>query len=267
MAVKTFAEYFTPDLNASDNEFHNAGSLVQYGYVARGDQEPLTYSLTPGTAAALDEEVDFYISNTADPDYPQEVFLQKGLVLYCGATNKKAIVAADTLITATSAGTAQAVPVDPLASGIAGTDVAQTWALTKLLSPTDIPLTDNDTTVDRTDLTFGLQGSTVKTAKDKSSQITLVARADDRAYYKLVYPASQGTQNLFSHITRTSGVHAWGLAKVMSLTTPGTIREIERPSFTQNFQAPFAAPTRREYLTAEQKTIWDRVMRLSGLSI
>ena len=266
MAVKTYAEDFVPAIETCE-EIQNAGSLIKVANLFKCASEPTVYELTPAAAAdAGDESIDLYISSPTGTTPAPQVRLQKGTKLYFGVALTPVTVSADTLVTGTAAGSATTVPVDPLETAIAATDKARTWGLQMILSPTDIPVTDNDTTVDRSDLTYGLQGSQVKTGKEKSSQITTISRTDDRAFWEVIYPASQGAQNIFAHIIRTGGVHVWGVAKVMSLTQPGTIREIKRDQFNLMFQAPYAAPTLRQYITdtALQNT-FDTVMRLSGI--
>lgn len=270
-ATKTYAENFISDIKTCD-EIQNAGSILKVANLEKCATEPIVYTLTPAAAAINAETISVYISNpvvptTPPPGYvPPKVWLQKGTKLYFGTTFKPVTVAANTLVNGTTAGTAATVPVDPLTQAIAATDTALTWGMMMILSPTDLPLSDNDSTVDRTDLTYGLQGSTVKTTKEKTSQITVIARPDDRAFWEIVYPASQGSQNIFAHVIRNGGLSAWGPAKVMSLTNPGAIREISRPQFTLNFQAPYASPTLREYITnSAQQTAFDTVMRLSGV--
>lgn len=266
MAVKTYAEDFLPAIETCE-EIQNAGSIIKVANLFKCASEPTVYVLTPAAAAAVgDTEIDLYISSPIGTTPVPTVFLQKGTRLYFGTGYTPVTVAADTTVDGTTAATADTVPVDPLTAAIAVSDTAQTWGLQMILSPTDIPLTDNDTTVDRSDLTYGLQGSTVKTGKEKSSAVAIIARTDDRAFWEIVYPASQGAHNIFVHIIRTGGVRAWGPAKIMSLTQPGAIREISRPTFTLNFQAPYSQPTLRQYITdPAQQASFDAVMRLSGI--
>lgn len=269
MAVKTHAENFLPDLE-SCGEIQNAGSILKVSNLINCSNEPVVYELTlAGGAAANAESISLFISAPAAapaPALPPKVTVPKGSRLYFGAAFIGVTVASDTTIDGTTAATAVGVPVDPLPSAITTADKARTWGLQMILSPTDLPLTDNDTTVDRSDLTYGLQGSTVKTGKEKSSQVTIISRTEDRAFWEIVYPASQSTNNIFVHIIRTGGMRTWGPAKVMSLTQPGAIREISRPQFTLSFQTPFASPTLRQYITdTKQQTTFDTVMRLSGV--
>lgn len=273
MPAKTFAENFVPAITTCE-EIQNAGSILKVAPLINCASEPTIYELTPSAAAAANaESISLFISSPVVPAtppagyVPPRVRLAKGTVLYFGAAfNLLAVVANDVLVNGTTAATAVAVPVDPLAAPIAVTDRARTWGLQTLLSPTDLPLTDNDSTVDRTDLTYGLQGATVKTTKEKSSAVAIIARTDDRAFWEVIYPASQGAQNIFAHFIKSGGVRAWGPAKIMSLTQPGAIREISRPTFTLSFQSPFAAPTLRQYITdTVQLNTFDTVMRLSGV--
>ena len=132
----------------------------------------------------------------------------------------------------------------------------------KILSPTNLPLTDQSQTVDRKDLTYGLQGSQVKVGVTFQPQITVIAAPSDSAFWEVIYPAKQTANRIWAHIYRNGGLHAWGAAFVTNMTIDGNINEICRPQFTLDFQAPFAMPTRNEFLTADERTVLNEVCTL-----
>ncbi len=259
MASKTYAEQFVPSLTSCE-EIQNAGSIIKVANLVNCASEPTVYTLTAGAGGAIGATtLTLSITAPAGPPAPS-VVLQKGSRLFFGTTFIPVTVAADTTVTSTPV----AVPVDPLEAAVSGT--AFTWGLQMILSPTDLPINSTDQTVDRSDLTYSLQGSTVKTGKETSSQITVISRTDDRAFWEVIYPASQGTQSIFAHIIRTGGIRVWGRCHVVNLTQPGAIRELKRDSFGLNYQAPWAQPTLRQYITdTAQLAAFDAVMRLSGI--
>lgn len=285
MAVASYADVFRPDFS-SCNEIQNAGSIIKVSTLYNCLNEPPVYTLTAAaaTVGAASIQLTFtsvspaIINNaagTAVQPASYQVLLSKGTNLYFGSSAPYTVVtvAQDTVVagtagtttTAAAAGSATTVPVNPLTSALsAGTTT--TWGLLQLVSPTDIPITDQDQTVDRMDLSYGLQGSNVKTSIGKQSQVTSIAVPGDAAFWGVIFPGSQQAGSVFTHIARNGGVHAWGPAKIMNLSMPGAIKEIMRPAFQIDFQAPYASPTLRSFITdPNQQAAYDTVMRLSGM--
>lgn len=161
--------------------------------------------------------------------------------------------------------TAQAVSVDPLLTALASGDTAQTWGMLSVASPTDIPLNLNTNTVDRQDLTYGLQGSMVTTSVDLQSQLAFIATPDDPAIWKVIHPYTQQGKDFFLFVERTGGLRAWGRCKGSNLSFQGAVKEITRGSVTLLLQSPFAFPTLRPYQSVTQQAAFDTVGRLAGV--
>jgi hypothetical protein len=169
--------------------------------------------------------------------------------------------------TVATGATPTTVTVEPTTANLADGTTATTWGLLSLLSPSDIPNVSTDTMVDSKNLSFGLQGSQVKVGTAFQPQIAAIVNPNDEAFYRVIYPASNGAESIFVHLVYNGGLHAWGAAKVSNLSIPSPINEIQRMTFTLDFQAPYAKPTKWQYLTTPLKTDFNDVMKLSGLSI
>jgi hypothetical protein len=259
-----YATSFVPALTASDVIF-NAGSGLLVGPLTLGSNEPVEHELTVTQATApAAGDTALSLTTNAETDGTR---LRQGTVLHFGS--KVAVVSDTTVVAAGS--TATSVPVEPLAaigdppSVVAANSKASIWPLLSVLAPTDIPLTYTDEKVSSKNLTFGLQGAEVPVGVMASIQIAINNRPDDRAYHGIIYPASQSKVRIFAHIVKNNGNHLWGPVYVGAVTDAGGINEISRPTFTLDFQAPFAAPTRYEHLSTTQQTALNAVCKLSGL--
>lgn len=253
-----FAEKFVAPIT-NDYAVYNSGSLLLVAPLATdGSGEPVVHTLTVDTAASQNAT-----SVELTSDQTEGTFLRKGTILYSGS--KKVVVTQAT--TVTTAGVA--VTVEPLAAALTTTDEFETWAMLRAASPSDLPLSTQDQSTDLKDLNFGIQGSNLPVDQKFSPQVTLIAKEDDRAYYELIRPAgtTAKTTPLFAHIYRNGGLHAFGAAYVMNLNEPGAINEVTRPQFTLEFQAPFALPTKYNYLATDEQLTLNTVCKLSGLAI
>lgn len=239
-------------------EVHNAGSIVLVGAVGFGQSQPIEAILTPSAAASA---AATSISLTSDQTLG--TWIRKGSVLSFGTPPKIAVVTADTKVL----NTATAVPVEPLVGAIATSDTAKSWGLLQILSPISIPLSQSDTSEDRTDHTYGLQGGEVKTKIMFESQLQVFDRTDDRALNEIIQPAATSGKYCFVHIIRNGGKHAYGRTQVTNPTDDGGIAALSKPQFTLKYQAPFATPSRYQYLDAARKTLLNDVMKLSGLPV
>jgi hypothetical protein len=254
----SFASRFVPSPIANA-EVLNAGSVLLVAPLAStAAVEPAIVTVTMEAQAASGAT-----SISVVHDKAIAVVLRAGEVLHFGSN--RAIVAVETSVP--TGATPTSVPVEALAAQIADAATATTWNLKRILAPSDIPNVSSDTMVDRKDLTYGLQGSQVKVGTAFAPQIAAIVHPEDDAFFELIYPASSGAQSIFAHIAYNGGLHAFGSAKVSNLSIPGAINEIQRATFTLDFQAPFAKPTKYEYLTSTEKTSLNSVMRLSGLNV
>lgn len=251
-------DLFVPTLS-NCREIANAGSTLYVAPINNCLEEPIVYALEADTAvAALATTASINLLTPAST-----IYLRKGARLTF--TAGFVIVAADTVIT--TATSPVVVPIEPATSAIAINATAFSWGALTLLSPTNIPIDNSSQMVNRTDLSNGLQGSETKTKVMMTSQVELITRPDDRAFWQYVFPAAQSDIDIYALIVR--GVdqrHAFGRAKVSNLNDGGQIEEINRVTLTLNFQASFAAPTLFDYLTTVEQTEINLVRTYAGLA-
>jgi len=257
--MPSLASQFVP-APIANKEILNAGNRILVAPLASNSvDEPAQITITVHSATNVNATtVPLKTSSTTG------TFLPAGTALYFGGSNK-VVVAND--VTIAPGASATNVATEPITASLAADVTATTWALLSILSPTDIPNVSSDTMVDRKDLSYGLQSAQVKVATAFQPQIVVIVHPEDKAFYNIIYPASNGSESIFAHILYGGGLHAFGPAKVSNLNIPGTINEIQRATFTLDFQAPFAKPTKWTYLTTSEKANLNTVCRLSGLSI
>lgn len=249
----SYAEQFSPSA-APGREILNAGSLILVGNLANNlDLEPQVHTLTAAAAIIGDETISLTSDQTA-------TFLRKGTVLHFPAAT--AVVTEDATVTSS----ATDVPVEALEGAITAGDEATTWALLRLLSPMNIPFNIENQTTDRTDLNT-IDGSTVKVKRDFKPQISAFARPDDKALWEVIFPAAEGTGNIYVNIIRSSGQHAFGVAQVEGYNSDGAQSEIDKPQFTLSFQGKKALTAPYAYLTTGKQALLNSVMKLSGMNI
>lgn len=237
----------------------NAGSALYVTKLVNCADEPLTYTITSTVAIALNGTTAT-LQVTTPSTVGTQVRLRAGSVLQFGAASIK--LASNALITTT----ATPVTIEPAAAAVAINATATTWGMLQLLSPTDLPIDNQSQSVNRTDLSYGLQGSEVKTKVMMSSQIAIIARPDDRAYWDVIFPAAHSSQDIYALIVRGGDSrHAFGKVQVSNLTDPGVIEDFSKPTFQLSFQAPFAAPTLFPYLSTAEQTALNSVRNLAGL--
>ncbi len=252
-----FTDTFVPAIS-SCSEILNAGSALYVGKLVNCGDEPTVYTVEADTAIAING-TSASLAVTV-PATLAQLRLRKGQRLVFGANS--IVIAEDALLT----NTASTVAIEPATAAVALNATATVWEMFKLLSPTALPIDTQSQAVNRTDLSFGLQGSEVKTKVSMTSQIEIIARPDDRAFWSVLFPASQNNDDVYAMIVRSGdNVHAFGRTKVMNLTMPGQIEEILRPSFSLNFQSPFAVTEPFSYLSTAKQTQLNAIRALVGL--
>ena len=172
------------------------------------------------------------------------------------------IITADTLVT-----TATSVPIEALTVAIPDTDTAETWGMLALLSPTNIPFNIEASEVNRTDLTYGLQGSMVKSKIEVNNQISTIGRKDDQALYDYFFGASYTDQRIYTIFEYSDDTHGFGQSEIIGWNRDGNIEEITRPQFTAKLQAPFGIAKPFKWETLENQTSLNDMRKLAGLSI
>lgn len=265
--AKTIAQDFLdPVVNCGS--IYNAGSTLLVGKLVNCAEEPEVIEVTVATAVVIgDEEIDLTF-----PASTIEVVLRAGSRLYFGTSVDAAVnyvvFVNDVIIPSSATPTALTnIAIEPAETAIATTDTGFTWALVAVLSPSNLPINIGSNMTNRKDLTYGLQGSEVKTGITLTSQIQLIAQPEDRAYWDILLPAATGSQLVFALILRSGGQHAFGKAQVGETSNDGAIDEISRPQVNLAFQAPFSIPTLYQYLDADRKVSLNRLRKYAGLPI
>jgi len=233
------------------NTVPTEGSLFLVGYLSGLNPEPSVKTITVGgTPSQGDETLDI----TSDA----EVTLRKGAVLHFSSGDPVTVATeADVAASAT-------IDVEPLSASPPSGD-AETWGLTRVLSPTALPLSGESNTVDRKDYSFGLQGQEVKTRIDLSSSVEIINQESDKAYHSIILPASMQSNNIFGMIV-TGTEHAWGPVQINSISDDNAMEEISRPSFDVMYQSPWARVGAYSQLSATEQTNLNEVRKLAGLT-
>lgn len=238
----------------SCNEYYAAGSILKVAALPDCANEPILKTLSnTGAASAGDEQI------TLTAATGEEVDLEKGSKLNFAA--EVVTVTEDALVT--DAGVL--VNVEELTVGLADGDTVQTYGMLKILSPTSLPPQSSAETTDRTDLSFGLQSSEVKTAVGLTMSVGFISRPDDKGFWTIVHPADQSTVDIYA-LSVVGGEHIFGRAKVMNLSITAERKTILEGTFDLNFQPPFARTRPYEYLSASERQALNTLRANAGMS-
>jgi hypothetical protein len=241
----------------SCNEILNAGSIVLVGMLEDCEAEPKIHTLNPSATIAVGDTTAFLQS-----DQIEGTWLREGSVLHFGSAS--IVVASSTLVTQLAA---VAVPIEPATATVGTSVTAETWALLKLLSPTNIPLNLESEMVDRTDLN-SIQGANVKTSVNFKPQIQAIASLKDRALWTVIFQGAKTTLNCYANIIYSSTQNALGRALISGYSTDGGNKEIVRPQFTLEFQGEdYEVTMPWKYEPAANQTVINDAMKLSGMSV
>ena len=272
--MATYAEQFITKSLPACNEFFNAGSVIKVCNLINCANEPTVYTLNNSAAVAVNATtISLYVSPVptgaavdATGNLVTGVILQKGTVLYFSTTPlTPVVVVTDATITATTAGTAQPVAIEPAIAAIPAASTATTWGLVQINSPTDLPLNLNSNNVDRQDLTFGLQGSEVITSVSLQTQLSAIATKNDPGVWRSLLPASQDGSDVFCIIQRQGDIRAWGRVKVSNFQITGQIKEISRIQCQIMFQSPWTMTAFESLTSPVLQNTYRLVGQLSGL--
>lgn len=252
----SIAEQFTPTPE-NCNQILNASTIILVTGQPCGQDEPIVHTLSVDTALVGGEES---IDLTSD-QLPDGTFLRKNSVIHF-ASGEERVVTADTIVT-----TGTSVPIEADPNPIADTDTATTWAMLMVLSPTNVPLNIEASEVNRTDLTFGMQGSMVKSKIEINNQVSTIGRKDDRALYDLIFGSSYTDQRLYTLFAYSDDTHSFGQAEIITWNRDGNIEEITRPQFTVKLQAPFGVAKPYQWETTANQTLLNNLRRFAGLCL
>jgi hypothetical protein len=243
-------------------QIQNAGISLYVSRLAACASEPLVYTLVLNGATVVNDTAVDFDGITPVPTATNPLFLRNGSRLYFGAN----FITIDGDQTITAA-TATNIAVRDVTAIVADNATTTTWGMKRILSPTNIPLTSNSNTVDRKDLTDGLQGSNVVTGKTLESAVQIITRVDDLAFWDVCFPASESGENIYAVIVRPETRMAFGQAQVSNSSVDGGINEIARDQFTLMYQAPYAYTSTYTRSTAVQKTAMNATASLTGLPL
>lgn len=251
--MAALAELFidTPD---SCNQILNSNTFMHVVAFPCGSDNPASIELTVDTSIILgDESID--LSTTA----PNGVKLRKNSVINF-VTAGEIVVTQTTLVT-----TGTTVPIEAAPAPVTDTDTANVWGMLSVLSPTNIPLNVEASEVDRTDLTYALQGSMVKAKIEVNNQVSTIGRKDDEALYSLIFNRTFNDTRLYVVFEYSDDTHAFGPAEFVGWNRDGNVSEITRPQFTCKLQAPFAIAEPYTYLSTAKQTALNNMRSLAGL--
>lgn len=251
MAALTEIFIDTPD---SCNQILNSNTFMHVVAFPCGSDDPASIEITVDTALVGGEEA--IVLSTTEPN---GVKLRKNSVLNF-VTAGEIVVTSTTLVT-----TGTSVPIEAAPGAVADTDTATVWGMLSVLSPTNIPLNIEASEVDRTDLTFALQGSMVKAKIEVNNQINTIGRKDDEALYSLIFNRCFNDTRLYVVFEYSDDTHAFGPAEFVGWTRDGNVSEITRPQFTCKLQAPFAIAEPYQYLSTTKQTALNNMRSLAGL--
>jgi len=264
-----FTDSFVQDIIAC-NEAYNAGSaLFIFDFEGECSDEPPVYVFTTDTTALVGTEVvvtgtitDRLVDGVSTTAVPARLRKDQLLVFSGGST---AVVTADVLVDDT---TSTSVSIKDLSGAVAIGETVNFYSGYELCTVTDLPLSSDSNTVNRTVLKNGIQGSDVKTRINLSSAVQIISSPTDKGQQAVILKAAQGTQDVYAIAYKSSGYMAFGRAKVMNWSATGTIEELERISFTLQWQTPYAlafATTDTDITTMPQLTQINDLLELSGI--
>jgi hypothetical protein len=250
------------------SEILNGGSALYIAPLFNCADEPYLYTLQADVAGVIgDTTISIAALAVSNPNAPAtSIRLRKGARLRVGVTTNYITVAEDFVLSIPQATPGVLVPCEPLTAAVAAGATITTWGMVQVLSPSALPVDRQSQMVNRTDLSFGIQGAEVITKITMSSQVEIIARIDDAAYWDYLVRAENSGSDVYVLVVRgTDARHYFGRAKVANMTDPGAIEEINRPTFQLSFQTPFAAPTLFQYLTTAEQAQLNLVRQYAGL--
>lgn len=236
------------------------GSILLVGKLNSCASEPDVLTITNTAAAAINDETLTLSSNaTITQGAPT---LRKGSILHFGVN--KAVVTADTVIAI--AGTT-VVPVEKLVAAITINATASTWALLRVLAPQTIPVNEESSTTDTTDLTNGLQGSEVVTKLMLNPSIQVINRFDDKAVNDVIRKAAKVGGTVYTVFALSDTSHVFGRAVVSGFQNEATQSDIMKPTFNLLMQSPWYSYTMLKYENTATQTLINEGRKLAGLDV
>lgn len=238
----------------------NQGSILLVGELQNCADEPAVITITANAAVAVNAT-----TMTITTDATADFYLRKGAVLTFGTspTPPTVTVTAETLV---ASGVAPVtIPIEAATVAITANLTATTWGLLKVLAPQTLPINEEASTTDTTDLTFGLQGSETVVKLMLNPQVQIISRLDDRAYHGIISKAAKVGGTIFCAFVLSDTSHVFGRAVVSGNNKEFTQSDINKPTFNLLMQAPWYSYLAFAYETPANKTVINRARLLSGL--
>ncbi len=245
---------------ANCSSISNQGSILLVGKLNNCADEPDVLTIT-NTAAAAINDVSLTLSSNATIGQGAPT-LRKGSILHFGAN--KAVVTADTVIAI--AGTT-AVPVEKLTAAIAVNATAETWALLRVLAPQALPINEESSTTDTTDLTNGLQGSEVVTKLMLNPSVQVINRFEDKAVNDVIRKAAKVGGTIYTAFALSDTSHLFGRAVVSGFNVEFAQSDISKPTFNLLMQAPYFSYTMYKYESTANQLLINEARRFAGLDV
>jgi hypothetical protein len=274
MATKSYAQRFSTS-NAAENcnALNNGGSTVWVGNLGKCLKEPDVYNISLSAVVAANAEVaNLYIGTPLPAGVTTpKIYLQQGMILaFADPANplvfKEVTVAVDTNLTAITAGTAQAVPIDPApVGGLAVTDIAVTWALIRLMAPKGLDITLNAGKEATTNLNSGLKTQEVVTSLGLEGNLAMILEPDDYGFWNILHRAVTTGKDTFVFSTRPGGSYTWGNAQLGTYSRPGQSQTVQSATLAVMFQDNWLTPELYKYMSVEDKTLMRQIARLAGV--
>lgn len=237
----------------------NQGSQVLIGSLDTCADEPTVVTLTISAAAAINATT---ISVTNNALAGTNNRLRKGTVLSFGAN--RAVVATEATI-AGGAGTT-VITVEPLVATLAISATTQTWFLQKLLAPQSVPINEESSTTDISDLSNGLQGTETVVKLMLNPQIQIINRFDDRAYNDIISKAARVGGLVYVVFALSDTSHVFGRAVVSGNNREFTQMDVQKPSFTLLMQSPWYSYSAFSYESTANQGLINTARQLAGLA-
>lgn len=253
MANKYFSKKFVNSKYPS-NVVQTEGSLVMVGNLSPEKKEPEDVIITVQSNISAGETSIPVKSN-------KDIKLQQGKVLYFFGDNPVNVSETCQL----KANTQKSIKIDPSEYGLANGEFTKTWELFRVLSPQSLPLQSDSDSVDRKDYNQGLQSQKVKTSINLNSDIEIINRYDDEAYWRFIHPAMKGSKMIFGAIVTGSEI-AWGPVNVSQLEDKNELEDISRISVSFDFQFPYSRVGFCQYLDIYEKISKTLLVRRLGIS-
>lgn len=248
------------------------GSIIGFSLLKnKCDNLPPEYKIAVSAAVSANAQTaSMYIAtvNGATSASGDVVVLSKGTILYFGASSaptNRVVVNTDTVLTAITSGSPQAVSIDP-APAVASTETALTWGLIRLPSWQDLSLNETDGTADATE---GESFYESQSATSKSVQIPLVykLRDDLLAHQKVLHLlANEPFRNGFLALLRNGFPVIGGTFKAMNRQRGGAMKSQSMVNLSLMMQSDlFFPPYRSEMASGSADiTTYDAFLQMAG---